>query len=132
MEKNAAEKIAVGVLLVHEAVLKRVLHGVHQLHRLLVEPAEQIPHHHADVVRRALALQQLVVLLRLLRQRRHQVLHQSDGERERATLRLQHGAALAEAVQKVAVAIHLGLLVLRYAALELLGQRADQRLGRLG
>ena len=77
MDKNAAEKIAIRELLVHEAVLEGIFHGVDQFHRFLVETAQQIAHDHADVVCGALALQQLVVFFGLLHQRNHQILHQS-------------------------------------------------------
>ena len=56
MDKNAAEKIAIRELLVHEAVLEGIFHGVDQFHRFLVETAQQIAHDHTDVVCGALAL----------------------------------------------------------------------------
>ena len=71
VDKNAAEKIAVRELLVHEAVLEGILHGVHELHGFLVETAEQIAHDHADVVSGALALQQLVVFFGLFHKGSH-------------------------------------------------------------
>lgn len=77
MDENAAKKIAIGVLLVHKAVLERIFHRIDQFHSLLVQTTEQIPHHHADVMGGSLALQQLIVLLGLLHQGSHQILHQS-------------------------------------------------------
>lgn len=77
MDKNAAEKIAVCELLVHEAVLEGIFHGIDQFHGFLVEAAQQVAHDHADVVCGALALQQLVVFFGLFHERSHQILHQS-------------------------------------------------------